>query len=96
MTIKIKDIAKEKAVALGINPKAAVFACLGIGKCIQEKMSTLDMYDDIEDYTKDELIKQNLKFNLYKMGCIKVSYPHYKKIRKIFKDVKNRKDNPGV
>lgn len=94
---KIKDVAREKAVELGIDPDVAAFACLGIGKCIQEKMASVNLYDEPkENYTEEELDKLSLKFNLYKLGRLVVTYPHYKHVRKYFKDVKNRKNNTSV
>lgn len=96
MLIKIKDVARQKAVELGIHPDAAAFACLGIGKCIQEKLATVDLYNTEEDYTEEELKKLNLTFHIYKFGKIAVKYPHYKKVRKILKDAKSRKNNTRV
>lgn len=94
--IKLKDIAVEKAVELGVSPKAAAFAALGIGKCIQEKMKSVNLYDDYNDITPEELDSLCLHFNLYRFGRIQVKYPHFKLLKKRINNVKNRKDNTSV
>lgn len=93
--IRVRDIAKEKAVELGINPKAAAFACFGIGECIREKLKEANLGKELIQ-TEEELKEKGFLFNLHMMGKISVNYNNYKTIKNKINNAKSRKNNSRI
>lgn len=93
--IKIKDIAIEKAVELGINPKAAAYACYSIGECIRHALRKVDLSEGPLK-TPEELKDVGFSFNLHMMGKIQANYIYYKTIKEKIDNAKSRKNNTSI